>query len=210
MIPEKTDRSFLDALQLILDEAATTTEVEMSRIFSILSEKGYAALLVILSFPFCLPVQIPGFSTPFGTALALLGLRIGLGMQPWWPEFILKKKLSSETVRTIADKTIAAVKKMQKITHPRLLFFTKNPICHRLNGLLIFVLAVLLALPLPIPLTNLLSALPIFIIGIGILEDDGLFILIGYFISLICFAYFIALYFFSAYLINLGFDMWFG
>lgn len=207
---ENNDRSFLNALQVISIEASKKSEMEMKEIFSILAEKGYAALLVILSLPFCLPVQIPGFSTPFGIALGLLGLRIGLGKQPWWPEFILTRKLSSETVHNITEKTISAVKKMQKVTHPRLYFFTKNPICHRLNGLLVFILAILLALPLPIPLTNLLAALPIFFIGIGILEDDGLFIILGYIFSLICFAFFFSLYFFSAYLIKTGMEMWFA
>lgn len=200
---QKTNRGFLDALNLILKETTHSAEIELNQIFLILAGKGYAALLVIFTLPFCFPVQIPGFSTPFGVALALLGLRIGLGMQPWWPQFILTKKLSSESVKKITESTISTVTKMQKITHPRLFFFT-NPICHRLNGFLISILSIFLALPLPLPFTNLVSALPIFFIGIGLLEDDGLFIIIGYFLSLICFAYFIALYFFSAYLIDLA------
>lgn len=200
---QKTNRSFLDALNLILKETTLSAEIEMNQIISILAGKGYAALLVIFTLPFCFPIQIPGFSTPFGITLALLGLRIGLGMQPWWPQFILTKKLSSKTIKKIAENTIGVVTKLRRITHPRLFFFTKNPICHRINGFLISVLSIFLSLPLPLPFTNLVSALPIFFIGIGLLEDDGLFIIIGYFLSLICFAYFIALYFFGAYLIDL-------
>lgn len=175
----------------------------MNQIFSILAEKGYAAILVIFTLPFCFPIQIPGFSTPFGVALALLGLRIGLGLQPWWPQFILKRKLSSKKIKKIVENTIAVVSKLQKVTHPRLFFFTENPVCHRINGFLVSILSIFLALPLPLPFTNLVAALPIFFIGIGLLEDDGLFIIIGYILSLICFAYFIGLYFFSAYLFNL-------
>ncbi len=40
--------------------------------------------------------------------------------------------------------------------------------------------ALLMSLPLPIPLTNLLPAHTILFLSIGLLESDGLFILIGY------------------------------
>jgi hypothetical protein len=40
--------------------------------------------------------------------------------------------------------------------------------------------AFLMSLPLPIPLTNLLPAYTILFLAIGLLELDGLFILIGY------------------------------
>jgi hypothetical protein len=48
----------------------------------------------------------------------------------------------------------------------------------------------ILALPLPIPLTNVLAAIPILILGFGLLEEDGIAIVIAYFFALICFTAF--------------------
>ena len=53
------------------------------------------------------------------------------------------------------------------------------------NGFLIVFLGMALALPLPIPFTNLSAGWSIFLLSIGLLEDDGIFILAGYFLTLL-------------------------
>jgi hypothetical protein len=60
-----------------------------------------------------------------------------------------------------------------------------NRIMNIFNGLLIFVMGIFLALPIPIPLSNIVAAWSIFFVGIGILEEDGLFVLLGYGISIL-------------------------
>jgi hypothetical protein len=182
---------------MIIDESKTKDKIPIRKIFSILSGKGYAALLVILSLPFCFPIQIPGFSTPFGLALAFLGLRISFGKKLWWPKRILDKELGSEKVVNLSEKTIAIFKKIQKILHPRLPFLTRNTILHRLHGLVVFVLALFLSLPLPIPMTNMLTAVPILCIGLGLLEDDGVMIIIGYCLAIFAISLFAALFWFG-------------
>jgi hypothetical protein len=184
---------------MIVDESKIHDKIAVKRIFSILSGKGYAALLVILSLPFCIPIQIPGFSTPFGLALAFLGLRISFGKHLWWPKRVLDKELSSQKVGHLTEKTIIVFTKIQKILHPRFLVLIKNSLLHRLHGLLVFTLAIFLSLPLPIPMTNMLTALPIFCIGLGLLEDDGVMILIGYFLALVTLGLFSALFIFSKF-----------
>lgn len=177
--------SFLDSLQKISDLTKENDEIEMRQITSILSGKGYSALLIIFSLPFCIPIQIPGFSTPFGIILGFLGLRIAFAKKPWWPQWVLEKKVKSHLVQRVVEKSIVSVRYIQKFLYPRLVILTQNQFFYRLNGLLICFLAFLLALPLPIPFTNLFSAIPILFIGLGLLENDGLFILLAYFIVLI-------------------------
>ncbi|WP_068470743.1 exopolysaccharide biosynthesis protein [Candidatus Protochlamydia phocaeensis] len=188
---------FLDSLQQILMLAQQTEEIKIEQMLFILAEKGYAALLILLSLPFCLPVQIPGFSTPFGLLLALIGLRMAFGKSQWWPQWILIKSLKSQSVITLAEKAISIVKWMQKILHPRLIFLTRSALFSRLNGLVVFVLSLFLSLPLPIPLTNLMSAVPLFCMGLGLLEDDGLMILVSYVLSLLCLLFFTGVFLFS-------------
>jgi hypothetical protein len=57
----------------------------------------------------------------------------------------------------------------------------------------ILVAAAILLLPLPIPFSNLLPAWAIFLVACGLLERDGLFIVLGYAAFAIGAAYFILL-----------------
>ncbi len=185
--------SFLESLQWILHITSEMPFTRIGTIFDILAGKGYAALFIILSLPFCIPIQIPGFSTPFGLVLAFLALRFAFAKHLWWPKWILEKEISSHKVALVTLKTIQAFEFLKKISRPRLIFLTQSIVFHRMHGCIIFILSVLLLLPLPIPFTNMLTALPIFCIGTGLLEDDGIFILIGYFLTFICLVMFAGL-----------------
>ncbi len=199
--------SFFDCLNQILELTHEQKEIKLRRVFKILSGKGYAALLIVFSLPFCLPIQIPGFSTPFGIILAFLGLRVAFGKHPWWPKWVLEKKFQSEPIKKLIQKTMKAVKFMQRGLKPRLSLFTKNPLFHRLNGLLVCILSLLLALPLPVPFTNLMTATPILCMGLGLLEDDGIFILLGYLLAIVCFSLFFAIFVFGAELSTDGIQL---
>src|SRR5262249_30548282 len=133
--------SLSDLLQKVLDLAEKSEVVTYKQLFSILARKGYAALLIILSLPFCFPIQIPGFSTPFGLTLAFIGLRIAFGKRLWWPKWILEKQLSGKTLQNMVAKTMGYVKDLQKVIKPRLIGLTANPVLYRVNGFLVFLLA---------------------------------------------------------------------
>jgi len=186
--------SIIISMELLLDNMKNQEKIKIGRIFELLSGKGYATLLVMFSLPFCLPLQIPGFSTPFGIILAFLGLRVAFARKLWWPHWILEKEFSTKHVKLFAEKTIQIAQKLSKILRPRLLIFVHNPLACRLHGLLIFYLSILLALPLPIPFSNMLAAIPILLIGLGLLEDDGTAILLGYTFALACSLAFFGLY----------------
>lgn len=176
---------------------AQTQDVSVKFVIDTLAGKGQAVLLILFSLPFCQPIQIPGFSTPFGILLAFIGLRIAFGHRAWFPKMLLEKKISYRILKKIASIAIKITEKLQFLISTRWEWLIKNPFLHVTHGLTITVLALLLALPLPIPFTNLLAAYPILAFGLGILEDDGLMISIGYLLSLLCFSVFIALIWFG-------------
>lgn len=197
MIQKDNKQSFLDSLQQILILIKDAEEVKMRQILNILSTKGYAALLIIFSLPFCIPIQIPGFSIPFGAILGFIALQIIFDKQVWWPKWILEKKVKTQAIENLIKKTMDILQWVQKFVHPRFIVLAKNSFFHHLNGILILILAILLSLPLPIPMTNLLSAFPILCIGLGIMEDDGFFILLGYVFALIDIIFFCGLFLFG-------------
>lgn len=191
-------RSFLESLRCIVDMCHKASEIKIEKIFEVLAGNGFAALLVLFSFPFCLPIQIPGFSTPFGLILGFLGLRIAFGRHLWWPKWILEKNITANSLEKIIKKIIAVVQVIQKVIKPRLLGLVTSRMLLRLHGIVVFFLAIFLSLPLPIPFTNMLAALPILCFGLGLLEDDGLFILIAYLLTFFCLSLFIIILFFGS------------
>lgn len=176
---------------------AQTQDVSVKVVIDTLAGKGQAVLLILFSLPFCQPIQIPGFSTPFGIILAFIGLRIAFGHRAWFPKVLLEKKIPYKALKNIASIAIKITDKLRFLISTRLVWLVQNPSLSIAHGVTISVLATLLALPLPIPLTNLLAAYPILAFGLGILEDDGLMIAIGYLLAIFSFSLFVALIWFG-------------
>lgn len=152
-------------------------------ILASLSGKGLYLLIIMLVIPFCQPLQIPGFSTPFGLLIALLGLQMMFGKTMWLPHALRQKKIPHKILHKIIDASLLFLGKMKRWVHPRWLFITQNFATQVFNGLLITCLGLLLALPLPIPFSNLAIAWPILILALGLLEDDGLIVVISYILT---------------------------
>lgn len=176
---------------VFLRQEAEGSELSVEKILYILAGRGRPLMLILLSMLFCQPLQIPGLSIPFGLAIAFVGLRMLFGKHVWLPKKLLDKKVSSANLEKITDKTLTLIRKIKSWIHPRLTWVCHQPFMKKVNGVLIFVLGIFLAFPLPIPLSNLTAAWSIFLIALGLLEDDGIFVLIGYFLSLLTLVFFI-------------------
>jgi hypothetical protein len=178
---------------LLLRQEAKGKRLSVAEILRILSGKGRPLILILLSIPFCQPIQIPGLSTPFGIAIAFIGLRILFGKHIWLPKKLLAKKIPSATFDKITDKTLVLVRKIKPWIHPRLIWMCHSPFMEKGNGLMTIILGIFLALPLPIPLSNLTAAWSICLVALGVLEDDGVVVLSGYLLSLITVLFFLVI-----------------
>jgi len=190
MVKLKQFRTLEDGI-LLLRQEAKGAPLSIAEILRILSGKGRALLLILLSIPFCQPIQIPGLSMPFGLAIAFFGLRIVFGKGVWLPKKLLAKKVPFRVVEKITGKTLTLVRKMKSWIHPRLVWMCHSSVMRKVNGCMMVILGLFLALPLPIPLSNLTAAWSICLIALGMLEDDGVWVLIGYFVSLATVAFFL-------------------
>lgn len=194
---QKKHTTLIGSFEEILRLARAHDQLPVRSLITILTGRGYAVLLILLSLPFCFPINVPGLSTPFGIFLAFIGVRMAFAKRPWWPKWFLEKNISSERLIKLITKATVIINKFKKVLHPRLTFMVDLPIIQRLNGILITLLALLLAVPFPIPMTNILSALPIFMMGLGKLEDDGLAVLISYVMALFSFVFFMLIFLFG-------------
>jgi len=183
--------STLEEEIVLLQQEAKARPISIADILHTLSNKGRPLVLILLCLPFCQPLQIPGLSTPFGLAIAFFGFRMAFGNRIWLPKSILAKQIKTTTLEKITQKVLLLIKKTKRWIHPRICWLCRSPFMKIMNGVMIFLLGLLLALPLPIPLSNLAPAWSIFFIGIGTLEDDGIFILLGYLTFLLAIAFYI-------------------
>lgn len=149
--------------------------------------RGLPALIVLLCVPFLFPVSIPGLSIPFGIAIALCGLRLGLGHSFWMPDFLLRREISYDMLRKLVGAGSSFYRKVEKLVRPRMHFLQRWPGMINLMGFMIMIGGILLSLPIPppFPLTNTIPGLAVIFMALGIMERDGVCTLLGYGFALI-------------------------
>jgi hypothetical protein len=149
-----------------------------------LKGRGVAMLLLLLSLPFCF-IPVPGLSTPFGIAVLLMGIRIAFSQKPWLPGFIRRRSISSSRLTKVLTGGIRFARIMEKIVRPRMQFLHRWPGAMNLIGFGIASGGLLLLLPLPIPFSNMVPAWAVVLLAAGMMERDGVLVLVGHFLTLL-------------------------
>jgi hypothetical protein len=164
----------------------------LSEIINLLGNDGLLIFASILSIIFLIPVSIPGISTVFGGIIFFIGISNFLNKSLWLPSSIKNKLFPSEKLRTALNKGLKWFYFLEKISKPhRFRLITCNKIASKINGFLILFGSILLMIPLGLmPFSNTLPALIILFLSIGIIQKDGIIILLGYFSVLGAFIYF--------------------
>lgn len=184
-----------------------TTQVTLADLWDLAGERIFGFLFVLLSLPSALPLPAPGYSTPFGVAIVLLALQLIAGRsQPWMPQRWLRYPLPLTQLQKIVKAGLPWLRRLEVVSRPRLTWF-----CTGLTGRVIIGIAITLmgaSMIAPIPGTNTLPAMGIFVVGMGLLDDDGLISLSGVVAGLtVTAAIWIGLIWFGASAIDLLKDM---
>jgi hypothetical protein len=158
----------------VKDKALTLAELKHA-----LKGRSSAMLLILLALPFCF-VAIPGLSMPFGIAISLIGAGLVIGREPWLPRFIMNRRLSSARSDQLLAGAIKVARRLEKFVRPRLSFLHAGPGMLRLIGFGIVIAGVGLMLPLPIPFSNSIPAWAVVLLAVGMMEKDGLCVLLGH------------------------------
>lgn len=93
--------------------------VRLAELMSVLQLRGYNALLLFLALPFVTPIPLPGFSTPFGVLIALLGLRMSLGWKPWLPDTFAQRELPSRGLPGVLRTASRLMRRLEAVLKPR-------------------------------------------------------------------------------------------
>jgi len=173
--PRKLSEELAELRQSAGERAITLREVIYT-----LGGRAYLLLMLLLALPFVTPIPLPGLSTPFGLAIALIALRLSLGQRPWLSMKLQRKELPAGFISKLFGLAERVLRFLEKFLRPRLTFLTDTPLLVQMHAVLMLLAALALLLPLPIPFTNSFPAWTILLLAAGLLERDGGFILTGY------------------------------
>jgi hypothetical protein len=150
-------------------------------------ERGFGALMLFFGLMNIAIGIIPGTTTILGAPLLLIGLQLIIRQdQLWLPKWALSRSIEREAYRTGLDTVLPRLRKMERLSRPRLTLMTSE-VSEVLIGIATFLLAFILVLP--IWGGNLIPALIISTFGFGLMQRDGLAVLIGWCaFGLICLA----------------------
>jgi hypothetical protein len=168
--------------------------VRVREVLDVMHGRGYDMLLILLAIPFCTPIPLPGFSTPFGLTIAFIGFRLAVGQKPWLPTRILDANLPAGFFPRFLSATCRLVRGLEYFLKPRLCHVLRwRPVRHGM-GLMILVAGCLLLLPLPIPFSNFLPAFTVVLLSAAMLEEDGYFAVAGFGMFLLTLIFFTAIF----------------
>lgn len=148
-------------------------------------ERGFGALMLFFGLLSVAIGIIPGTTTVLGAPLLLMGLQLAIRQdQLWLPRWALRRAIERETYRQGVARVLPRLRRMERLSRPRLSIMTSE-LSEVLIGVATFLLACILILPLWGG--NLIPALIISAFGFGLLQRDGLAILLAWTaVGLIC------------------------
>ena len=165
---------------LLLDFAAnfTAERVRVRDITESLGQRSFGFILLIFALPNSLPIiGIPGVSTITGLPMLFVAVQMALGhKRVYLPRWIADSSLATSDFHKLVGKVAPWLRRLEKLMKPRIAILTQRN-AERWLGAFCVLLAFLLVLP--IPLGNLLPALGILFIALGLIEHDGVCVLVG-------------------------------
>ncbi|RUT13183.1 ABC transporter permease [Chroococcidiopsis cubana SAG 39.79] len=164
-------------LRQFLERHAEQEYVSLGELVEELGDRAYGPLLVICALPEALPLPVAGVSAIIAIPLMLVSAQLSLGFsRPYLPKWLAKRRWKQKNLAKVVEKGLNYLAKAEKIVRPRWGFITSR-LAQRLLGLFILLMAIVIALP--IPLGNMLPAIAIVVISLGMSEGDGLLVIVG-------------------------------
>ncbi len=153
-------------------------KITLEGLMDYLGDRSYGLLIVILAIPNLLPVSVPGISIVL--AVVIMGLCVQMWKDyehPILPKFVAKKEVPFEPFVKVINHVIPVFRFSEKLLKPRLSWlFTRKAECF-IAALTIFTAFTMM---LPIPLGNPPPAASLILMALGLIEKDGVFVIIGF------------------------------
>ncbi|MGD9835612.1 MAG: exopolysaccharide biosynthesis protein [Piscinibacter sp.] len=149
--------------------------IAVADLLDALGDRALAALLFVFALPNVLPMP-PGTSAILGAPMLFLAAQMAFNMKAWLPALIARRSMARSDFLTMVERVSPWLERAEKLMKPRL-----TPLAVGAMESVVGAVCLLMSLAvfLPIPLGNMLPALAICLLAMGILERDGLWVLAG-------------------------------
>jgi hypothetical protein len=179
-IPDQTSpEEEAKPLSQLLRELAEPREgvIRVEEIVDRFGRRAFGGVLFAFAIPNLLPLP-PGSSTVLGLPLVLVAPQVLFGGESLWlPPAVRRRGVDRRALGKGFDKLLPWLEKLERLLAPRLGWLF-GAVGDRVIGLVCTLLA--LVLILPIPLGNLLPAAAIGLLSLGLIQRDGIVLLLGY------------------------------
>jgi hypothetical protein len=168
------------------------TGITLSELIYRVGNDGLLILVALLTLVFLIPVSIPGVSTVFGAAILLISVSRLLRRNLWIPAKLEHRVIGTRKLRPLLRKALSWLKKIETVSRPnRMGWLAADGAVGTLNSLALILGAVLLMMPFGlIPFSNTFPAVAILFLAIGLLQKDGVSVLLGHVSNVVTIVYF--------------------
>jgi len=136
-----------------------------------LRQTAFGMLLFVGVLPAFIP--IPGLAGAIsGPLVMLIGVQLLIGLRkPWLPAFLARRGPHRHTLSRFRDRLAPWLRRLERVVRPRMAWVLEHVVASAFTGLLLLLLGVMLALP--IPFTNYLFGVLLLLFVCALLERDG-------------------------------------
>ncbi|MEM1374183.1 MAG: exopolysaccharide biosynthesis protein [Pseudomonadota bacterium] len=150
--------------------------VSLGWVLEELQERAFGLFLLILALPCCIPFlygvpQVVALPLMFVSGHLVFGYRT-----PWLPARLAARQIDGGSLEALATRAGPWLRRLEALSKPRLTALTRAP-ADRVVGiaLVIFCASILV----PLPLTNTVPSFAVVAIAMGLLQRDGVLVILG-------------------------------
>ncbi|WP_199244038.1 exopolysaccharide biosynthesis protein [Bacterioplanes sanyensis] len=167
-VPVQPRRRTSDVIHDLAEQHKDADVVTLRELTKHLGDRTFGMYLVLVAVFNVIPLV----SMVAGLVSVAIGLQMALGVaKVWLPKSILDYPLKASSVRAALLLIERKIKTMERFIRPRWQF-SEAPVVDRINGMVVVALGGVIVIPLP--LANLGPALIILLMGLGLMERDGM------------------------------------
>ena len=161
--------------RLIEDQSRTSLTIE--EIVNGLGPRSLPTSLMLFTIPEVLPIPIPGLATAVVIPTGIISYQMFRGQEEIsLPRWLLDRSVPRSAFAACVTAILPFLEKAEGKVRPRWRWASTRT-AKRFIGFFVLLMAAIVALP--IPFTNMPFAIAIFIIGLGLAEEDGALISLG-------------------------------
>ncbi|WP_422371620.1 exopolysaccharide biosynthesis protein [Hoeflea sp.] len=150
--------------------------ITLGTLSDLMEERAFGLLLLVLALPCCLPFV---YLLPQLVALPMvvLAAQMAAGRRsPWLPETLRKRQLPVAGLLDVVARAKRYGGWLEQLAHPRFSGLTGDRSARIVGALLVIPC---LSILVPLPLTNTVPGIGVALAAVGLIERDGLFVILG-------------------------------